>query len=172
MTTLITSPAPKARATAHILSARVGVPVVEDVRLREVEMSTGFLPAVEFHARVTAYLGGYADPDLEPATAALRRARSVLSDHAGPLVSLVSHGRLLALLYSALVSRTNPVEVWEAMGFPDWAFIDLESGTALKRFGQAPASPTSGRSERLPDASVPPEKTCKVTLRGDGHQFA
>jgi 2,3-bisphosphoglycerate-dependent phosphoglycerate mutase len=134
---VITSPETKAFETGAILARSLGVSLIQDERLREVEMRTGFLPQDEFRRRITGYLAGARDPDFEPPGMALGRVLSLvedLSDNAGT-VALVSHGRLLALLVGSLVPSQSPAAVWPAMRFPDWAVIDRHWRRSLRDFG-------------------------------------
>lgn len=137
-THLLTSPEDKARETAQILADHLRIPVQVDDRLREVQLTTGFLSGEEFRARVLAYLSGVPDADFEPRAAAMARALAAVRAHRAPGAwAVVSHGRLLALLAETLVERVTAPHVWSRMAFPDWARIDLPQRELVRPFAGA-----------------------------------
>jgi probable phosphoglycerate mutase len=108
---VLSSPEPKAAATAAPIARVAGVEVEVDVRLREVERASS-LPSYEAHrAAVRRYLGEEPVEGWEPRERALARVRAAVDgvDHA----AVVSHGMLLSLLLG------YSFEEWGRIALPD-----------------------------------------------------
>ena len=108
---VLSSPEPKAVATAEPLARRSGVAVDVDERLREVERA-GNLPDYDAHrAAVRAYLDGDPVDGWEPRDAALARFSAALDrvDDA----AVVTHATVLSLFLGYDFER------WEAIRLPD-----------------------------------------------------
>jgi broad specificity phosphatase PhoE len=108
---VLSSPEPKAVATAEPLARRSGVAVEVDERLREVERATN-RPDYDAHrAAVRAYLDGDSVDGWEARDAALARFREALDgvDDA----AVVTHATVLSLFLGYDFER------WEAIRLPD-----------------------------------------------------
>ena len=131
------SPEPKARETATFLALTSGAEVAVHDGLREVEFRQGLLPQAEFRRRVANYLDGDNDPDFEPYDVARQRILRCLAEVAGVEggdIVVVSHGRILTVLVSALLGRRLGGRLWSRIGMPDYAWLDLDQGEALTGF--------------------------------------
>jgi broad specificity phosphatase PhoE len=108
---VLSSPEPKATATAEPIARAAGVEFEVDERLREVERA-GNLPTYEDHrAAVRRYLAGEPVDGWEPRERALARVRAAVDgvDDA----AVVSHGMLISLLLG------YSFEQWGRIGLPD-----------------------------------------------------
>jgi broad specificity phosphatase PhoE len=108
---VLSSPEPKARATAEPLARRSGVAVELDDRLREVERGAN-LPDHDAHrAAVRRYLGGGAVEGWEPREQAHARFSAAVGELDDAVV--VTHATVLALFLA------YDFEQWEAVRLPD-----------------------------------------------------
>ena len=108
---VLSSPEPKATATAEPIARTAGVEVEVDERLREVERA-GNLPNYASHrAAVARYLTGEPVAGWEPRERALARVRAAVAD--ADEAAVVSHGMLLSLLLG------YSFEQWSRMALPD-----------------------------------------------------
>jgi broad specificity phosphatase PhoE len=108
---VLSSPEPKATATAEPIARAAGVEVEVDERLREVERA-GNLPTYEAHrAAVRRYLDAEPVEGWEPRERALSRVCAAVDgvDQA----AVVSHGMLLSLLLG------YSFEQWNRIALPD-----------------------------------------------------
>ena len=108
---VLSSPEPKAIATAEPLARRSGVEIEADERLREVERGTN-LPDFDSHrAAVRAYLGGEPVPGWESADRACARFAAALAgvDDA----AVVTHATVLALFLG------YDFDAWSRIALPD-----------------------------------------------------
>jgi 2,3-bisphosphoglycerate-dependent phosphoglycerate mutase len=111
VTRVLTSPEPKAVATAEPIARANGVELTVDEELREVERRSN-LPTYEAHvAAVGRYLAGEPVGDWEPREHAARRIRAAVSALDDAVV--VTHGTVLALLLGL------DVDAWSAMRLPE-----------------------------------------------------
>ena len=126
---VVTSPEPKARATAEPIAAAVGVELRVERGLREAER--GAAPVDDraaFVARVDAWLDGTPVPGWEERDAAAERIvaciERLLDGSSGDL-AVVSHGTVLSL-YLARLRRQERVALtdWEAIPLPAVAVVD------------------------------------------------
>ena len=126
---IVTSPEPKARATAEPIAKAAGVELRVEQELREAER--GPAPVADrarFVAQVDAWLGGAAVPGWESRDAAAARivacVARLLEALAGD-VALVSHGTVLSL-YLAWLRGEERVALaeWEAIPLPAVAVVD------------------------------------------------
>jgi broad specificity phosphatase PhoE len=108
---VLSSPEPKATATAEPIARAAGVEIEVDVRLREVGRA-GNLPDYEAHrAAVRRYLAGEPVEGWEPRERALARVRAAVDGVDDTAV--VSHGMLLSLLLG------YSFEQWGRIALPD-----------------------------------------------------
>jgi broad specificity phosphatase PhoE len=108
---VVTSPEPKALATAEPIARANGVEVVVDERLREVERWPN-LPSYEEHvAAVARYLAGEPVDGWEPREQADRRFREAVAGLDDAVV--VTHGTVLALFLGLDLAS------WRAMRLPE-----------------------------------------------------
>ncbi len=126
---VVTSPEPKARATAEPIARAAGLELRVEQDLREA--ARGASPVDDraaFVARVDAWLGGAPVPGWEERDAAAARivacVERLLGASSGDLV-LVSHGTVLSL-YLAWLRGRERVELaeWEAIPLPGVAVVD------------------------------------------------
>ena len=126
---VVTSPEPKARATAEPIATAAGVELRVEQDLREAER--GPAPVADrarFVAQVDAWLGGAPVPGWESVDAAAARIVACVARLLGELtgdVVLVSHGTVLSLYLAGLrgderVALTD----WEAIPLPAVAVVD------------------------------------------------
>jgi broad specificity phosphatase PhoE len=145
------SPQPKTEETARIIAGLIGAPLGAEPDLAEVAMDAGFLGDQAFRDRVGAYLEGGDDPAFEPYAAALRRITAavarLLAAAVGRDVAIVSHGRIITVLFSGLVGERLGRGAWASIGMPDVSVVDFELGRVTEGF-------LAGRHVRHP-ASVP-----------------
>jgi probable phosphoglycerate mutase len=108
---VVSSPEPKARATAEPLARRSGVVVELDERLREVDRATN-MPDYDAHrAAVRRYLTGDAVDGWELRAQARERFAAAVAQVDDAVV--VTHATVLALFLG------YDFEQWEAIGLPD-----------------------------------------------------
>ncbi|ARU63348.1 hypothetical protein CBW65_21940 [Tumebacillus avium] len=123
------SPEPKAIGTARAIAEHAGLTMKQHEDLRELAFAAGYLTAEEFQARVGAYFqGGQDDPAFEPYVEAQARIVQAIQDIVaqadGKDVAIVSHGRILTVLYSYLLGRRLGPEEWRSIKLPDLSVID------------------------------------------------
>jgi len=108
---VLSSPEPKAAATAAPIARAAGLEVEVDERLREVERAAN-LPSYEAHREaVRRYLSAEPVEGWEPRERALARVRAAVDGVDGAAV--VSHGMLLSLLLG------YSFEEWARIALPD-----------------------------------------------------
>jgi broad specificity phosphatase PhoE len=117
---VVSSPEPKARETAELLAARLGLVLREASELREQERRTvGWLERAELEASIRRL---FAEPDRvvfgeESAADALSRfSRAV--DGLGDGAVVVSHGTVISL-YAAGRTGRDAFEIWSGLELPD-----------------------------------------------------
>jgi broad specificity phosphatase PhoE len=117
---LVSSPEPKARETADVLAARLGLPVRESPDLREQARRTvGWLEREELEAgirRLFEQRDEVVFGEESAADALARFSRAV--DGLGPAALVVSHGTVISLYVAARTGR-DPFEVWRSLQLPD-----------------------------------------------------
>ena len=132
------SPQPKTAQTAKTIAAALGLPTQAADGLAELTMDTGYLGTAEFEYRVGAYLEGADDPVFEPYVAAQARilacVRDIVARAQGRSVAIVSHGRILTALFSALCASRLGREAWKSIRLPDLSVVDLDAGTVERGF--------------------------------------
>lgn len=136
--TIYHSPERKAVQTAEVIAGRFGWEMKSHPGLRELKAETGFLPAEQFQARVAAYLEGDADPAFEEYSEAASRiwecVQEIVREAHGDSVAMVTHGRLLTVLYSRILGRMLSREEWQSIKLPDLSVIDLGTWTVERGF--------------------------------------
>ena len=134
---LYSSSEPKAIATAQRIAMRNGLSITIEATLREVERPWS---GGDYRALARSYLGGEPIDGWEPcdvATARIRRAiETIASSHGEAGVGLVSHGLILSLYVAGLFGLDGPAtaELWEGIGFPDYAIVDPKARTLVRPF--------------------------------------
>ena len=133
---LVTSPEPKARATAEPIARAAGVKLRVEPDLREAERGASPVDDRDgFIAQVDAWLGGGPVPGWEERDAAAARIvaciEQLLAESRGDLV-LVSHGTVLSL-YLAWLRGQERVDLseWETIPLPAVAVIDPSARAIL-----------------------------------------
>jgi broad specificity phosphatase PhoE len=116
---IVTSPEEKARSTASVVADVLGLSVITDDRLREVQrpwMEGNFVDAV------TRYLQGNLIEDWEPIEQVVSRLEDSLISHSGDgPIGVVTHGTAMACLVGAN-APTNRALFWSDLTMPDaWA---------------------------------------------------
>ncbi len=134
---LYASPEVKAMETAAIIAAAAHIPVGTSEGLRELRVPL-MASRAEFLNRMEQYLAGFADPAFEPWEAAQERMgsaiRAIQARHADESIAVVSHGRILTAYLSGLLHRRLTHREWQAIGMPDVAVVDLETGHLVRGF--------------------------------------
>ncbi len=105
---VVTSPEPKAIATAEPIARASGVDLELDERLREVARPTGVVD--DYACRVRRYLGGEALDGWEPREEARARTAAALAGLDG---CAVSHGLVMSLVLG------YDFDAWRALRLPD-----------------------------------------------------
>jgi len=130
---IVSSVEPKARETAELVAARLGVAVQTADGLHEHERdNVGFLGRAEFDAAVGDF---FARPDdlvlgRETAAQALDRFNravvDVLATQRSGAVAIVTHGTVMSLFVAARTG-VDPFAFWRDLALPDFAVLDLPS---------------------------------------------
>jgi broad specificity phosphatase PhoE len=116
---------PKAEQTARIVAEELGMSVVIDPRLGEVDRPTTW--DGDYREQAAAHLAGKSLPQWEPRDEAIERFGDAIIDLAsregdGDIV-VVNHGLALSLFLAANVDL-DIVAFWQALRFPDaWRFV-------------------------------------------------
>lgn len=128
---LVTSVEPKARETAELVGARLGMPVETAAGLHEHERdNVGYLGREAFEAAVAEF---FARPDalvLGRETAAQALARfsravdAVLAAHPTGTLAVVTHGTVLTLFVAARAG-IEPLPFWRGLVLPDLVALEL-----------------------------------------------
>jgi 2,3-bisphosphoglycerate-dependent phosphoglycerate mutase len=135
-TGLVSSPEPKAKETADILGARLGLTVALDPGLHEHKRQhRTFGTEEEFRKSVAdvfakpreAVHGG------ETAIEACERLGKALAGHTGAPLVVVTHGTVLSL-YLAKHFACNAHDLWRSLQMPD-AFVLDADGQLIERIG-------------------------------------
>jgi len=131
------SPEPKAAATARIISDITSIPTRLMNELHELRIPT-IHPAEEFVRRVGTYLEGFPDQEFEDWDQATTRilgcVHKIISEANGSSVAMVSHGRILTVLFSHLLKRRMTVWEWQSIRLPDVSVIDLDTWRVERGF--------------------------------------
>lgn len=131
------SPEPKAVATADIISEMTGIPTSVMDELHELRIPT-IQPTEAFLLRVGAYLEGFPDPEFEEWAQATDRivscVRRITHEANGCSVAMVSHGRILTVLFSYLLKRRMTLKEWQSIRLPDLSVIDPETWAVKRGF--------------------------------------
>jgi broad specificity phosphatase PhoE len=129
---------PKAIATAQRIAMRNALPLSVEPDLGEV--ARPWVDA-DYKTQARRYLSGELLAGWEPRDTALGRVRSaihgILAHHAEADVAVVSHGLVLSLYLSELLALDAPktVELWDSIGFPDFAVVDPQPPKLFRTFG-------------------------------------
>ncbi|MCH7811727.1 MAG: histidine phosphatase family protein [Chloroflexi bacterium] len=143
LTTVYTSPEPKALATAQRLAAPHGSPVRIEAGLREVSRPAAMYD--DYPAIVRRFLAGERIDGWESREEAQRRVEAgidaLVAQSNGEDVAAVSHGLALTLYIAGLLGlgESAAFDLWSAMRFPDVAVLDPEVGRLARGFGEDPA---------------------------------
>ncbi|TCP54740.1 broad specificity phosphatase PhoE [Tumebacillus sp. BK434] len=133
------SPEPKAVGTARVIAEQAGLVMKEHAGLHELAFDAGYLSQEEFQSRVGAYFqGGTADPAFEPYHEAEARIAHAVQDIVarsnGQDTAIVSHGRILTVLYSRLLGRRLGPKDWRSIQLPDLSVIDTTTWNVERGF--------------------------------------
>jgi broad specificity phosphatase PhoE len=145
---VVTSPEPKARATAEPIAATAGVGLRVDPDLREAERGAARVDdRAAFVARVDGWLGGSRVPGWEERDLAAARivgcVERLLVASSGDL-ALVSHGTILSLYLSWLRGEERvDLDEWEAISLPAVTVVDPSARTIV-----VPWRGAEGRTKR------------------------
>ena len=139
---VVSSPEPKALATAGLLSAEA--PVVTEPNLRELDRSRlGWLRDENAYSAVVREIlnhSGRSVRGCERADDVQRRIAHaidrIVEQYPHGTVAAVSHGIVLTLYLSWLLGLETPsLTLWQSIGFPDAAVVDPERRVVLQPFG-------------------------------------
>ena len=132
------SPQRKTAQTAAAISGVLGIPALADEDLSELRMDCGFLGTAEFERRVGRYLEGGRDPAFEDYGRAQERVvgcvRRILSANGDGSIAIVSHGRILTVLFSALCGVRLGSSEWRSIRMPDLSVVDLDEEVVTQGF--------------------------------------
>jgi 2,3-bisphosphoglycerate-dependent phosphoglycerate mutase len=132
------SPEPKAEQTAAIIARRFGVRTAVCDDLRELHADVGFLPGEQFQERVGAYLDGRQDPCFEDYEQATKRivhcVEEIVTEAGDRSVAIVSHGRILTALFSAIRGERLGRAGWQSIGLPDLSVVDWKNRRVERGF--------------------------------------
>ncbi len=147
---VVTSVEPKARETAELVAARLGLMLVTVAGLHEHERdNVGYLERAEFEAAMARFFARPDEPILGRETAAQtldRFSRAVdgaLAMHATGDIAMVTHGTVLALFVAARAGL-EPGTLWRGLALPDLVVLALPGFRLLG--GDAGSAPTRERS--------------------------
>jgi broad specificity phosphatase PhoE len=126
---VVTSPEPKACATAEPIARRLGAVLREDADLREAERGASSVDdRAAFVARVDGWFGGRRVDGWEArdrAAARIQRCIGRLLDEWSEDLAVVSHGTVLSLYLAALRGQPRvSLEEWRAIPLPAVAVVD------------------------------------------------
>ena len=134
---VVTSPEPKARATAEPIATTAGVELLVEQDLREAERGASPVDdRARFVAQVDAWLDGAPVPGWEARDAAAARivacVTRLLHQLSGDVV-LVSHGTVLSLYLAWLRGEERvALSEWEAIPLPAVAGVDPAAGRIVE----------------------------------------
>lgn len=132
------SPQRKTVQTAQTIAQALGIPTESADGLAELTLDAGFLGTAEFERRIGAFLEGADDPAFEPYEQAQARivgcVRDILAHASGDAAAIVSHGRILTVLFSALCGVRLGRADWQSLRLPDLAVVDLDRGRVQSGF--------------------------------------
>jgi broad specificity phosphatase PhoE len=131
LTSIASSPEPKARGTADPIAVAAGLELRQEPDLREVRRGIPVVEREAYSALVERYLGEEPVLGWEPLELARTRIRSCVSrlveEASGPL-AVVSHGLVLSV-YLRLGHAA-----WQRIPSPAVAVVDGERGTLVRPF--------------------------------------
>lgn len=128
---LITSPEPKARGTANIVAAVLGVPVAVVEGLKEFDRPALPLMSKAEHARFNRPI--FADPDrrvlgTESGAAALERFSAALTSQVAQTAErtlvAITHGTVIAL-FAGAQNRLDAFDLWRRLACPAMVVLEL-----------------------------------------------
>lgn len=130
---LVTSPEPKARGTADVVAAMLGVPVVVVEDLKEFDRPALPLMSAAQHARVNRPI--FADPDRpalgnESGAAALKRFSAALTSQVAQTAErnlvAITHGTVIAL-FAGAHNMLDAFDLWRRLSCPAMVVLELPS---------------------------------------------
>lgn len=131
-----TSPEPKAAETAAVIALRLGLQVISDTRLSEVDRPPTW--DEDYRSMVLRYLKSGEQPGWEPANSVRARFTAAVDEAlaANPAGDVIvsNHGMALTL-YAASIAAIDLREFWRQLTFPDAWHLDFETKT-LERLYQ------------------------------------
>jgi broad specificity phosphatase PhoE len=74
----------------------------------------------------------------EAASARIRHAiEAIVAAHGEADIGVVTHGLILSLYVADLLGLDGPaaIELWDGIGFPDYAIVDLKARKLVRPFG-------------------------------------
>jgi broad specificity phosphatase PhoE len=129
-TGIVSSPEPKAKETADILAARLGLMVEQDPGLHEHKRQhRSFGTEQEFRESVAAVFARPAEAvhGGETAHEASERIAAALAKHRGRPLVAVTHGTVLSM-YLAERLACDPLDLWRSLHMPDAFVLDADGG--------------------------------------------
>ena len=125
-----TSPEPKARETAEIIAARLGLTIDIDPGLHEHKRQLlSFGTEEEFRAKIARIFAAPAQAvgGIETADEACDRLAGALAQHKGRPLVAVTHGTVLSL-YAGRLLGLDPHDLWRNLRMPDAFVFDAQGG--------------------------------------------
>lgn len=127
---IATSPEPKARETAEIIAARLGLPVDIDPGLHEHKRRhLSFGTEEDFRNKIARIFASPEQPvgGIETALEACERLAATLAQHKGRPLVAVTHGTVLSL-YVARLLGLDAHDLWRNLHTPDAFVLDGQGG--------------------------------------------
>lgn len=127
---VVASPEPKARETADIIAARLGLAVDVDPGLHEHKrQSISFGTEEAFREKMGRIFATPGQPvgGIETADAARERLATALAQHKGRPLVAVTHGTVLSL-YVAQLLDCDAHDLWRSLHTPDAFVLDAQGG--------------------------------------------
>lgn len=127
---LATSPEPKARETADILAARLGLNVDVDPGLHEHKRRhLSFGTEADFREKIARIFASPNQPvgGIETADEACERLAGALARHKGRPLVAVTHGTALSL-YAGKLLDVDAHDLWRSLHMPDAFVFDAQGG--------------------------------------------
>ena len=136
---ILSSDEPKAKETAEILAAQLGLSLQIVPNLHEHDRSdVPLLSHESFQASIRDFFQkptelAFGNETADQASARFYQAvHSILSEHRGETVVIVTHGTVISLFVSRLTGSSD-LELWNQLGLPSFVAMDLGSNAVIVR---------------------------------------
>lgn len=129
---------PKAKDTAHTLSRHLRAPLIPCPMLGEIAFDQSiFYDQETFESIVGDFLqresqGPFGETYHEAENRIVSALRSIVAESGPGLPIAVSHGRVLAVLWSYLLGKRLSLHEWRAIPMPGLALVDLDGPAVIQ----------------------------------------